>query len=351
MWVVVDFPDEHVDMESDSRRSITGQHALNHPTMTIDAFTHALTERFYETLVEEYEFTGLSGRPTFLWDMEQRLEDMDKFGIDKHVVSMAPLPFWKGLDDESAREITRLANDEIRRLADAHPDTIIPVGTIPKVTDELIAEFERCTEELDLTGIQIFSNIDGKPLDRPEFEPLFATAERTSTPLWLHPQLHEWYDWASEYMDHRLFGWPFDTTLALSRLVFGGITRKYDFDLVSHHGGGMIPFYSSRIDGFYETRMQYPENYADTDLPELEQPVSDHFGEFYADTALGSAVAPHECAHDLFGENLVFGTDYPFGPRRGRAGIENGLAAIEEMDVDETTRQGIRSENVRDLLG
>lgn len=317
--------------------------------MIIDAFTHALTERFYETLVEEYEFSGLSGRPAFLWDTEQRLETMDQFGIDKHVVSMAPLPFWKGLDEESTLEITKLANDEIRRLADAHPDSIIPVGTVPNVSDELIAEFERCTEELDLAGIQIFSNINGKPLDRPEFEPLFATAERTATPLWLHPQLHEWYGWASEYMDHRLFGWPFDTTLALSRLVFGGTTQKYDFDLVSHHGGGMIPFYAGRIDGFYETRMQYPENYANTDLPELDQP-SASFGEFYADTALGGSVASHECAHELFGDSLVFGTDYPFGPQRGRAGIESGLAAIEAMDVEKRTREGIRSGNLQDLL-
>jgi len=318
--------------------------------MTIDAFTHALTEEFYETLVENYEFSGLSGRPAFLWDMEQRLADMEEYGVDAQVVSMAPLPFWKGLDDESALEITRLANDEIRRLADEHPEKIIPVGTIPKVTDGLMDEFERCSDDLDLAGVQIFSNIDGQPLDRPQFEPLFETAERTDTPLWLHPQLHEWYGWASEYMDHRLFGWPFDTTLALSRLVFGGITQTYDFDLVSHHGGGMIPFFSGRIDGFYETRMQYPENYADTDLPDLDQPVSDHFAEFHADTALGDAVASHECAHDLFGDNLVFGTDYPFGPDRGRAGIEKGLAAVEAMDVDEADRAGILSGNVRDLV-
>jgi len=318
--------------------------------MTIDGFTHALTERFFDTLVSEYEFSGLSGRPAFLWDMEQRLADMEAYGVDKHVVSMAPLPFWKGLSDDAALEITRLANDEIRRLADEYPDAIIPVGTVPKVTDDLMDEFERCSDDLDMAGVQIFSNIDGEPLDRPQFEPLFETAERTDTPLWLHPQLHEWYGWASEYMDHRLFGWPFDTTLALSRLVFGGVTQKYDFDLVSHHGGGMIPFFSGRIDTFYETRMQYPENYADTDLPALDRPVSDHFAEFYADTALGGSVAAQECAHDFFGDTMVFGTDYPFGPDRGRAGIETGLAAIETADISQAAREGIRSGNIRNLL-
>lgn len=319
--------------------------------MIIDAFTHALTEEFYETLEAEAGFAGLSGRPAFLWDMDRRIEHMEEYGIDKHVVSIAPLPFWRGLKGEDAVRFTKLANDEIRSLADDYPDHVIPVGTIPRVSDGLMDEFDRCVEDLDMAGIQIFSNIDGKPLDRPEFSPLFEYAEYHDAPLWLHPQLHEWYEWASEYMDHRLFGWPFDTTLALSRLVFGGVTQEYDFDLVSHHGGGMIPFFASRIDGFYETRLAYPENYADTDLPDLEQPVSkEYFGDFYADTALSGGVAPHECAYDLFGDHLLFGTDYPFGADRGGADIERGIEAVEGMDVTDSDRAGVYADNLFQLI-
>ncbi|WP_207890191.1 amidohydrolase family protein [Natrarchaeobius chitinivorans] len=318
--------------------------------MKIDAFTHVLTERFYETLLDEHGFQGLSGSPSFLWDLEQRLEDMDEYGIDKQVLTIALPPIWQGMDDETALELTKLANDEIRHITDEHPDRFVPVGTIPKVNDEFIDEFDRCVNDLEMAGIQIFSNIDGEPLDRPQFDPLFAKADAEDAPLWLHPQIHEWYDWASEYMDHRLFGWPFDTTLALSRLVFGGVTQKHDFDVVAHHGGGMIPYYSGRIDGFYETRQQYPENYADTDLPDLEQPVSDHFAEFYTDACLGSSVAAHECAYDFFGDTLIYGTDYPFGPGRGRTGIETGIDAVESMDIDDEAREGIYAENLLELI-
>ncbi len=319
--------------------------------MIIDAYTHALTEHFFETLEEEAGFAGLTGRPSFLWNMDRRIEHMEEYGIDKHVVSIAPLPFWRNITGEEAVRFTKLANDEIRRLADEHPDRIIPVGTIPRVSNELIDEFDRCIEDLDMAGVQIFSNIDGKPLDRPEFAPLFERAAHHDAPLWLHPQLYEWYDWASEYMDHRLFGWPFDTTLALSRLVFGGVTQEYDFELVSHHGGGMIPFFASRIDGFYETRLAYPENYADTDLPDLDQPVSqNYFADFHADSALSGGVSAHECAHDLFGDHFVFGTDYPFGAGRGSADIERGLAAVEDMSIDEDEREGIFAGNLLDLI-
>ncbi len=318
--------------------------------MIIDAFTHALTESFYETLEAEAGFAGLSGRPAFLWDMDRRIEHMATYDIDRHVVSMAPLPFWRHLEGKSARRLTRLANDELRRLADEYPDRIIPVGTIPRATDAMLAEFDRCVDDLGFAGIQIFSNIDGRPLDRPAFEGLFARAEAHDVPLWLHPQLYEWYDWADEYMDHRLFGWPFDTTLALSRLVFGGVTQRYDFDLIAHHGGGMVPFFRHRIDGFYETRQAYPENYADTELPAFDRPPSEHFGAFYADTAIGGGVAQHTCAHDLFGDHLVFGTDYPFGADRGGADIERGLAAVESMAISATERDGILGANLEVLL-
>jgi aminocarboxymuconate-semialdehyde decarboxylase len=289
-------------------------------TQIIDAYTHALTERFYETLVDEFGFQGLTGDPSFLWDMERRLDHMDEFGVDKQVLTLALPPLWRGMDDETALELTRLANDELRQVVDDHPDRFVAVGTVPKASEGFVAEFDRCIEELGMAGVQIFSNVDGQPLDRPRFHPLFECAERHDVPLWMHPQLHEWYDWASEYMDHRLFGWPFDTTLALSRLVFGGVVERYDFDLLAHHGGGMVPFYAGRIDSFYQSRLDYPENYADTDLPTFEQPVSDQFRGFYADTAVSGSLAAHECLCGFFGDHAVFGTDYPFGPGRPRVG-------------------------------
>lgn len=92
-------------------------------------------------------------------------------------------------------------------------------------------------------------------------------------------------------MDHRLFGWPIDTTLSLSRLVFSLLTSEYDFDLETHHGGGMAPFYGGRIDMFYDTRLAYPDD-SDTDLPAFDGDPSDAFREaFVADTGLDGSVA------------------------------------------------------------
>jgi len=319
----------------------------------IDGYTHVLTEDFFEALTDEFGFQGLSGRPDWLWNIERRKEDMADYGVDKQVITLALPTMFQGMDHDLALDITRLANDEIRRLADEHEE-FIPVATLPKVSEEFMAEFDRCVGELDMAGVQIFSNMDGRPLDDPEFWPLFERAEATDTPLWMHPQLWEWYDWASEYMEHRLFGWPFDTTLALSRLVFGGVMEEYpDLKLVSHHGGGMVPFYGERIAMFYRQRQNYPENYKGfhENAAELSRPAEEYFQDFYADTAVSGSVSALECAEDFFGSsNVVFGTDYPFSPGRGRETVEFSIDAVESMDVTESTREEIFAGNLRELL-
>ena len=321
----------------------------------IDAYTHVLTEDFFEALTDEFGFQGLSGRPDFLMDVEGRIDDMREYGVDRQVITLALPTMFRGMDPELALEITRFANDEIRRLADEYPDEFIPVATLPRPDGPFLEEFDRCVEDLDMAGVQIFSNVEGRPIDDDEFWPLYERAESTDTPLWMHPQLWDWYDWASEYMEHRLFGWPFDTTLALSRLVFGGVMEEYpDLKLVSHHGGGMVPYYGERIAMFYEQRQAYPQNYQGfhEHAAELSRPPAEYFEDFYADTGVSGSVPALECAESFFGsENVVFGTDYPFSPERGRRTVEVTIDAVEAMDVDDATREAIYAGNLHDLVG
>jgi len=316
----------------------------------IDAFAHALTEPFYDELTAEYGFRGLSGSPAWLWDIERFKQDMAALNVDKLVLTLALPPIWRGLTPDEALPLVELANDELRRVADQHPDHFIPVGTIPFPDDPYRAEFDRCIDELGMAGVQVFSNVDGRPIDRPEFHWWYAAAERHDVPLWLHPQHHEWYDWIAERMDHRLFGWPFDTTVALSRLVFAGVTSRYQFDVVTHHGGGMVPFFGDRIDMFYETRLAYPDNY-DADLPPFEGPPSEEFSTFTADTAVDGSAAAIECARTFFGtDRVVFGTDYPFGPQRGRAKLRAAIEAVDSATLGAEEQAALYGGNLRTIL-
>ncbi|WP_254824666.1 amidohydrolase family protein [Haloglomus halophilum] len=320
----------------------------------IDAYSHIMPRSFFEAVCDihpKQELTALENAP-HLWDIEQRLGVMDEFSIDKQVLTLARPPLWQGLDSETARPLIRQANDEIRQIAEQHPDRFIPVATLPYGGDASLAELNRCLVDHDMAGVQLYSNVDGQPIDSGVYDPVFERVNELGVPIWLHPQLHEWHQWTDEYMEHKMLGWPFDTSVALSRLIFTGVFEQYqNLRVIAHHAGGMLPFFGERIRSFYETRKQYPDVYPGVDLSQLSQSIDDYFNQIYADTAVSSSVPALRCALEFFGpDNLLFGVDYPFGPDAGRSWMDGGIEALEALGLDVQTRQSIGGANLRALL-
>jgi len=312
----------------------------------VDAFAHALPERFKDEMADIHpteELMDMSDS-THMWDVEHRLDDMDEFGIDRQCIMLSRSTIWQGLNPEDALPLARLANDTMVELADKS-ERLIPVATIPMVNDEFIEEFRRCIEDLGMAGAQIFSNVEGQPIDAEEFHPLYAEAERLDAPLWIHPQLHEWYPWASEYGNDKIFGWLFDTSLALARLVFSGTMEEYPgLNVIPHHMGAMIPFFEQRIETFTEA-------YSHLDYADLEDSMLDNFRRFYPDTAVNGSTPALECGIEFFGdEQVVFGTDYPFGPNKGRTWMRETVRSVDEADLSGSAQNRVLHQNIEDLL-
>lgn len=129
-----------------------------------------------------------------IWNADVRLAEMDEVGIDRKIINLPGPRLWLDIEVDDALEFTRLGNDEIRLFAERHPDRFIPAGTIACLTGSSVDEFHRCVKELDFAGVQIFSNIGGRPLEYPDFRVFFARANYVGCPLWIHPQLIESYD-------------------------------------------------------------------------------------------------------------------------------------------------------------
>ena len=314
----------------------------------IDAYTHFLPPDFYETIATEHGITPFGGAVEFLMDVEARFEVMARHDVDRQVVTLALPPIWRALDHETALTLTRQANDELRELADDH-DAFIPVGTVPAGGEAFADEARRCLEDLDMAGIQLFSNIGGEPVDTAAMHPVYEAIAAADAPVWLHPQDHDWYPWISDYLDDRVFAWPFDTTLALSRLVFGGIMDAYDLTVVSHHAGGMLPFYGGRLAAFFEARAE--AGLGDVDWDAYERPIDGSFRSFLADTAVGGSVGSLELAIDYFDDgNVVFGSDYPFGADAGERDLRRNVETIEAADLTDAQRAGIYAGNVEAIL-
>lgn len=326
-------------------------------TEVIDSTSHILSHEVLDTLEENHssvELSSLRNAPR-LFAVDDRVEYLDRHGIDKQVINLAAPNMWHGADPDDAIEATRVANNEIRRIADEYPDRFIPVGTVPFLTDEYVDEARRCVEELDFHGIQIFSNVNGKMLDDDEFEPFYETVNDVDVPLWIHPQLHDWhdYDQGSTWI-YKMMGWPFDTSIALARLIFSGVLERHqNLEIVSHHLGGALPYWVGRVRSWYQTRKEEPELYTNPNLYDLSEPLDAYFDRIYGDTAVSSQGEkyPLRCGYEFFGaDNVLYGADYPFGPDKGEYWTREIVPLIDDLDIPEDHKQKIYSENIKNLL-
>lgn len=319
----------------------------------IDAFSHILPEAFIKEMSDLYPTDELSELATadHLVNVNHRLGHMEEYSINQQVLTLARPSIWRGIDDDIAVEATEVANDTVADIAADNPDRFIAAGTLPRLTEEYINELERCVNDLGMPGVQIFSNINGKPLDAEEFRPFWAAVDDLDATIWIHPQLHDWHEWTDEYLDHKMLGWPFDTSVAMARLVWSGIMEEHNPSIITHHMGGMVPFYSERIQKFYDKRVNLREMYPRTELPIFDDGPKPQFRKFYGDLAVSGSESALKCGYDFFGaDQLVFGGDYPFGPENGRLCYEDTIAMIEEVDLSESDKQAMLSGNIKELL-
>ena len=365
--------------------------------MIIDGYTHFSPRRHLLELSKypDVEMSQLAKRILKLVsvhlqfeDREARLQDLDRYriGMEITMINHQEEPNSFPIPERDLLKMCQTINDDCSRLQAESDGRIFVMGSVPLMAqkDETIQEMRRCVNELGLKGFMVLSNVQGKPID--SFEYFWEEAERLGAVTYIHPfdsgtQQTRPYEYDYDLM--HIFGWPYETTVMLSRLIFSGIMDKYpNLKIVSHHMGGMIPFFMGRVSETYalvrrptknpeqitEARApveQSEQNMkkqaegnpavttADLYLPkaDFQKPVFDYFKMFYYDTALGGSVAATRCGYEVFGaERIVFGTDYPWGPNGGRARLEGYPRVIREAVPDASAQQKIFEDNIRKLM-
>src|SRR5256884_7916679 len=191
-----------------------------------------------------------------LWDLQARLRMMERFPGYKQILTLSlPAIEFLARTDRSP-ELARLANDGMAEIVARHPDHFpafvasLPMNNVP----EALREMDRAIEKLGAKGIQIFTNVNGRPLDEPEFYAIFERmANKHDLPVWVHPtRTAKFADYVSEskskYEIYWLFGWPYETSVFMARLVFSGMMEKLpNLQIITHHLGAMAPFFDARI--------------------------------------------------------------------------------------------------------
>jgi aminocarboxymuconate-semialdehyde decarboxylase len=296
--------------------------------MKLDVFNHILPAGYFERLAEivpDRRMRERWPRLPALWDVEARLRQMDQFGDYAQILS--------------------LANPALEMLPMNNPDAAV-------------AEAERAITELDARGVQVFTNVLGRPLSAPEFFPVFETLAHHDLPVWIHPIRGPNHpDYASESRsEHEIwftFGWPYETSAALTRLIFAGLfDRLPDLKIITHHMGGMVPFFAAKIAiGFEQIFADDPaKNPLATEAGLKKQPL-DYFRLLNGDTALNGSLPALQCGHAFFGsDRSLFASDAPFDPEGGSYLIRSTIEAIEALDIGTAERAAIYAGNTRRLL-
>ena len=261
---------------------------------------------------------------------------------------------------EAAIDLARAANDGMAELVARYPARFPGfVAALPlDDPDAAQAETRRAIEELGARGIQIFSNIKGRPLDRPEYLALFDTMARYDLPLWLHPYRGaDMSDYASEskslYEIWWTFGWPYDTSVAMARLVFAGLFDRHPgIKIITHHMGAMAPYFEGRVGpGWDQLGTRTTDEDYGAVLKRLARRPIDYFRMFYADTAVFGAYDATVCGLKFFGpDNVVFASDAPFDPERGPMYIRETIAIVDRLPISDAEREQIYWKNAVKLL-
>jgi predicted TIM-barrel fold metal-dependent hydrolase len=327
--------------------------------MKIDIFPHILPVKYKEAFqkVNKSEaFSKMHNIIPTLSDLDYRFRIMDGYDDLRQVLTLSAPPVEVFADPKQSVELSKLANDEMAELVVKYPDRFAAAVACLPMNDMNAAlnEVDRAVKDLHLKGIQIFTPINDRALDSAEFLPLYEKMCQYDLPIWIHPQREVDYpDYRSEkisrYAIHAMFGWVYETTSAMVRLVLSGLLEKYaNLKFITHHGGAMIPFLNKRVASFIDfsaTRMK------NNILENIDRPPMDYFKMFYADTAIYGNTAGLMCSYDFFGpKHLLFGTDMPYDSQFGLTFTGETIKSIKQMAISDAEKKMIFEDNARGLL-
>ncbi|MFZ3584488.1 amidohydrolase family protein [Loktanella sp. DJP18] len=332
----------------------------------IDIFNHIWPKPFHDALIahvgETTDITRRSEAVPMMTNLDRRFEVMDMFGEDYcQILSLASPPFEKYADPATSLELASIGSDSMAELCQKYPDRFPGfIGTaVLNNPDAMVEDARRNIEDLGACGMQIFTNVSGKPLDLPEFAPFFDYMASTGKAIWMHPARGANFpdyltEDQSEYEIWWTFGWPYETSAAMARMVFSGLFDRHpDLQVITHHAGGMIPFFEGRVGAGWD---QMGARTTDRDLAavrkSLKKPHLDYFKAFHADTASFGSERAIAHAIDFFGEDRVmFASDAPFDPEGGPMYIRDTIEILDRMDISDATRQKVYQDNALKLLG
>ena len=317
----------------------------------IDVHTHMLNEAYLRLLKKHGRHytvkkviggqTGVhrDGAPFMtltpgMFDYELRLRDMDAAGVDMAIVTLtSPNVYWGSA--KQSLEAAKLVNDDMAAQSRRHPDRIRFMCSLPWQHPKLaLAELKRAVEELGAVGVMVLANIDGKSLTDKTFAPTWKEIDRRGLPVLVHPTAPPGTS-ELDVIRYNLIasvGFMFDTSLAVSRMIFDGFFDRYPkLKLIASHGGATLPYIAGRLD-ICHARMPAAR-------VKISASPSTYLKRIFYDSVVFTPEAL-ELAVKVGGEtNVLYGSDYP----HNIGDMKGCLARVDALPP--ATRDAVRGGN------
>ncbi len=334
--------------------------------MRIDAYTHFVPKKFAET-VEAIPGVGkdigkrMRGVPC-LYDLDERRRIVGLFPDYAQILSYPMPPLESFAKGQQLDELCRIINDGFAEIVAAHGSQF--PGFVAQVSlaspDGAVKEAARAINDLGACGVQIYTNVNNTPIDRPQYEEFFATMERLDKPIWMHPARGpDRPDYTDEkkslYEIWWTFGWSYETAAAMARLVFSKIIDRHPkLKIIVHHFGGIVPMLEGRVGPGWDqlgTRTS-DEDYVTLRKSLKKRPLDYFKQDFFADTAVFGADAATVCGLAFYPKDrIVFASDCPFDPEMGTGYIRETLRILDGLDMPKDVKEKIYFGNLERITG
>jgi aminocarboxymuconate-semialdehyde decarboxylase len=317
--------------------------------MKLDIFNHIFPKGFYDKMMAVAPNQKDMGKRVrnvpVIVDLDLRFKVMDMFDDYAQIICLPNPPLEVLGGPEVCAELAVVANDGMAEYVAKYPDRFPGfIASLPMNNpDAVVEETERAIKDLKAVGVQVFTNVNGKPLDIPELKPFFEKMAEYDLPIWIHPARGANFpDYLSEdkskYEIWWTLGWPYETSVAMARIVFARYFDEFpNLKIITHHMGAMIPYCEGRVGPGWD---QLGSRTSDEDYTVLLKQL-----------ALFGSVAGTKCGLEFFGaDNVLFASDSPFDPEKGPGYIRETIKIIEELPISDEDRNKIFEGNARRLL-
>jgi predicted TIM-barrel fold metal-dependent hydrolase len=335
--------------------------------MRIDAYTHYFPKKFFDRMMQiagDYKDMGKRVRALpALYDLDTRKKIVDGHKDYQQILSYPQPPIETfARTPAEIDELIRMVNDGFAELCTQERDRF--PGFVAHVSldspDAGCAEAERAIKQLGALGVQIYTNVAGKPLDRPQYLPFWKKMNELGKPIWLHPargaNMPDYIDEKkSLYEIWWTFGWSYETACAMMRLVYSKILDDHpNLKIITHHFGGIVPMLEGRIGPGNDVMgsRTTDEDYVSLRKSLKKRPLDYFKQDFWADTAAFGGEPATKCGMEFFPrEKVVFASDCPFDPEGGTMYPRETLRILDSLALDKDHRADIDYKNLEKVTG